>query len=114
MKPDILSKKRLKKLEDSLHVERNKLELALSNREKEAGGGVENDDFIEKWDEDLEQLTAKLRNLREKTTSPIGTQVQSLRSEIEKKEDRIRELESQLEKRGAEVKSLEEERSRRF
>jgi chromosome segregation ATPase len=111
MKPDILSKKRLKKIEDALQVERNKLELAINYRNKvmdqEQETGTK---AIDKWDEDLEQLTTKLKSLRERT--PGESDLRGMHTGLEEREERIRELETEVFNREGVLKELEKEKSR--
>jgi chromosome segregation ATPase len=107
VKPGILSKKRLKNIEDDLRVERNKLELAFKNRVRESGV-EEGDEVIEKWDAQLEELTSKLRSLREKTIQPtIGG---GIATELEEKETTIGELRSALEMRQLDLEENERRR----
>jgi chromosome segregation ATPase len=110
VKPGILSKKRLKKIEDDLRVERNKLELAFKNRVRESEMRAGDDDeVIEKWDAELEALTAKLRGLREKTVQlTVGG---GLASEVEEKDAVIGELRPALEMRQLELEESERRRS---
>jgi chromosome segregation ATPase len=110
VKPGILSKKRLKKIEDDLRVERNKLELAFKNRVRASGDQAEEgDEVIEKWDAELEELTAKLRGLREKTVQPKV--VRGFGTELEEKEAVIGELRSALEISKLDLEENERRRS---
>jgi chromosome segregation ATPase len=105
MKPDILSKKRLKKIEEALHVERNKLELASKFKKKEAveeKSGKE--EVIEKWDQDLEQLTSKLRNLRE--SAPAGGELGRVKKELVETNTQIIELEAALKDRNGKLEEF--------
>ena len=105
MKPEMLSQKRLKKLEETLQVEKNKLELAVKNRERELGKqSLGDDEVIERWGEELEELTAKLRGLREKG-SQVGD-LRMVRSELEGKDAQITHLESELNQRETELSDL--------
>jgi chromosome segregation ATPase len=104
MKPGSLSKKRLKKLEEDILVERNKLELSSKYRSDELENGGGEDAVLEKWDEELAQLTSKLRNLREK--APLGGDVSGLRAQIGEREDVIDELKVALKNRELELEEI--------
>jgi len=101
----IRSKKRLKKLEEELHVERNKLELTVKTRVQEIkGAGQAEDGEIEQWDEELEQLTSKLRSLR--TKSPQSDNAARLTLELRERDERIIELETALASFENELKAI--------
>ncbi len=107
MKPDIISRKRLKKIEDAVRVEQNKLGLGRKNgmsEGEEKGGG-----FMEKWDDELEHLTVKLRNLREK--APAG-EIGGLRSALAERDALIKELEQALASRDSEIQMLRRDGAR--
>jgi chromosome segregation ATPase len=109
MKSDLLSRKRLKKLEESIQVEKNKLELSIKKRTKELGGEKpEKDEFIEKWDEELSELTTKLRDLREKS-APQGEAL-GLASDLKDKEERLNRLVGDLSTREKVIADLEKGR----
>jgi chromosome segregation ATPase len=102
MKPPLPSKKNLKKLEDSLKVERNRLNLMSKVKEKEGERDSTGDDeSIEKWDDELELLTSKLRGLREK--SPHVAEIGGLKVDLEDMQAQIESLSSELKSREIEL-----------
>lgn len=104
MKPDILSKRRLKKIEETLQVEKNKLELAQVNRARELGDkDVKGDPHYEKWDKELDDLTSRLRSLREKKGEESDT---IFKDELVQRDKRIQGLEKELSKKADEINSL--------
>jgi chromosome segregation ATPase len=111
MKPPISSRKKLKKLEEDLQLEQNRLKLMSKYREGDLEGqSGEPDEVIEEWNGELQLLADKLRDLREKTTGVDETGV--LKSELDEKDAHIRELEATLKGGEKELEALEKRISR--
>jgi len=93
MKREILSKKNLKKIEEALMVEKNRLELAARYRGSP----------VEKWDRELETLATKLRELRERM--PQEEEARGVREELEKIQAEKSRLKERLAEKDEEIKA---------